>query len=100
MKLFFSLLFLSQVSHAGLINIYFEKDEFFANEVKKIFISKYSVPEKLINIKKKTCETKVDSRFLNLCITKKGELIKLPSYLKFIRKSLKTFKTSPNKREA
>jgi hypothetical protein len=100
MKLFFSLFLFSQTSYAGLINIYFEQNARSAQQVQKIFMMKYNVPKGLISIEKKSCQSKVDSRFLNLCVTKKGELIQLPSYLKFIRKSLKTFKRPSVEKEA
>lgn len=94
MKFFFStLLFLPLASHASLINIIHEKQLKNANIIKAIFIDKYDIPKSLILVKNGSCDTKIDRRFLNICVTKKGELIQLSSNINFIRKSLNSFNT-------
>lgn len=91
MKLLFSLLILSNICNAKVINIYNESNPNKAKVVADIFIQKYGVPKSLISSFQTECTKNVDKRFLNLCINKKGELIQLPSYLKFLKKSLSVF---------
>ena len=94
MKFIFNLLLLFCFSaKANVINIYHEKNLNKAKIVKKIFFTKYSIPENLILITESNCDNLVDKRFLNLCITKKGKLITLPSHISFLKKSLKAFQS-------
>lgn len=100
MKYFFSLFLLSPyLANAGLINIIHESNFNRAKIVKNIFNKQYMIPEKLISIKSGLCIENIDERFLNICITKKGELLQLSSNIHFIRKSLKTFNTPKNNEE-
>jgi hypothetical protein len=92
MKLFFSLFIISTSAMSSMISIGHDNQKINANKVKDYFISKYKIPEELILIKKSNCLEKIDTRFLQLCINKKGELKKLSSNIDFQIKSLSTFK--------
>lgn len=92
MKLIFSIFILSFNIHASMIKINYEGNIENAYTVKKIFTNKYLIPEKLIQISYKSCLDKVDERFLNICINKKGELEKFSSDIKFKVKSLLVFR--------
>lgn len=94
MKYIFSLLILFSFNlQASVINIFHQKNIKEAKVIKSIFIKKYSIPSNMISINESSCTIKTDNRFLNLCITKKGELIQLSSNIYFLRKSLKSFST-------
>lgn len=94
MKYFFSIfLLLPLSSSASLIKIFHEKQLKKANITKAIFMEKYDIPENLIVVSSGGCDMEIDKRFLNICITKKGELIQLSSNINFIRKSLNIFNT-------
>lgn len=95
MRLIFSLLLLVSFNgYAFVINIYTYQDIKNALIVKKIFNTKYQIPPNLISIRKDDCNVKVDRRMINLCLTKKGKLVLLPSNIKFQRNSLQIFRTS------
>lgn len=92
MKLLFSLLFLYlNTGYSQVINIYHHQDDKNAEIIRNIFIEKYQLPNSLIMVHGHGCRVSVDHRYLNLCITKKGELIMLPSDIDFLRKSLTKF---------
>lgn len=94
MKFFFSFFLLIPIySNAALINVLYESNLKDAKIVKNIFLKRYEIPAQLVVIKKGSCLERVDERFMNICITKKGELIQLSSNINFIRKSLNTFHT-------
>ena len=95
MKLFFSLIiiFISANSYAIYININYENEITKAIIVQEIFKKKYFIPNELIKLKNLGCEEiKHNSRNLELCITKKGELKILSSNIKFKIISLSIFK--------
>jgi hypothetical protein len=97
MKLFFSLLilaYLSQASHASKIVIRYESGNIDNAEViRAIFVDRYSIPKNLVSIRNGHCdEQDQDKRFLNLCVNKKGDLIKISQDIKFKIKSLLSFR--------
>lgn len=81
-------------SHAfcSPINLYFEGDKDIAKLFEDRFISKYSIPEELINSKFiKNC-TKVKARGkLDLCLKSDGDLYIVSADQNFIKESLTIF---------
>ena len=79
MKLIISiLLVLSFNSHASLIQVSYEDDNFErAESISQIFQTNYDIPEELISIKEiKNCEDlEVDLIGLSLCINKRRQLV-------------------------
>ena len=92
MKLFFSLFVISTSAMSSMISIGHDNQKINATKVKDYFISKYKIPEELILIRRSNCLERLDSRYLQLCINKKRELLKLSSNIDFQIKSLSTFK--------
>ena len=92
MKLFFSILLICSNAFGSMILISHNDKIKNAKLVKNYFISKYRIPSELIEIKESDCMDKLDSRYLQLCINQKGELIQLSSNIDFQIKSLSTFK--------
>jgi hypothetical protein len=97
MKLFFSILaftYLSQACHASKIVISYESGNVDNAEViQSIFVDRYSIPKNLISIRSGLCdEEDRDKRFLNLCVNKKGDLLKISQDIKFKIKSLLSFR--------
>lgn len=105
MKYVFSLylfgLFMTATSaKANIINIYHINHLDNAKMVKRIFVDKYGLPEKMISLfllesnDQEDCPIKVDKRLMNLCVTKKGKLKLLPSNIDFLKESLSIFRIS------
>ncbi len=97
MKLLFKLLLfficINTSCYASMIHIFYTKNQRAeAQIVRQIFHQKYQVPLFIIKmIQSDQCKGS-DTRFLEMCINKKGELIELsnPNIVK-IKKSLRTF---------
>ncbi len=95
MKFIFSFIVViySSSALASMIFIYHApKHHWEAKQVRGIFQNKYNIPAEIIHIREKAECKQQDSRFLELCINRKGELIQLsPSNIENIKKSFKTF---------
>ena len=97
MKLIISLILigLAKPSFASMIHIYYESVEniTLAKQVQERLTFKYQIPISLIKVSKRECQS-TDSRFLEVCINEKRELIELPNLNKNkILKSFYVFKT-------
>lgn len=77
-SLFCSLVFFQ--AEASFITIYYYNRPENAEEVRKIFLSKYQIPSYWIKTQKlnqKKCELNNNSEIVDLCIDEKGELLEL-----------------------
>ena len=88
-------------SSASMVKIYFTSQHINkALVVEKIFIEKYSIPERIIEVKRVTDCFSQDKRFLELCINRKGELKRFSNSNIFkIKKSLLVFSQQRSKDE-
>ena len=88
-------------AQASMVKIYFTSDHLNkALIVEKIFIEKYSIPKRIIEIKHLSNCYSQDKRFLEICINRKGELKRFSNSNIFkIKKSLLVFSQQRSKDE-
>ena len=98
MKLFFRITIVFTIlntAQASLIRIHHANKQTTANHIKKYFISKYEIPQELIEVTHNKCPKKMN-RKLELCINKDSKLKVIGNHdkVKIITSSLSKFSST------